>query len=69
MIKSQESNINNLTKKEQELKEKGDKIYENFQNIQQLLKEAKNRDMLEKMKQKRLIKDYDMKEKTISVEL
>jgi predicted ribosome quality control (RQC) complex YloA/Tae2 family protein len=69
MIKSQETSIAQLAKKEQELKEKGDRIYENFQNIEKLLSEAKDRNNLEKMKQSKKIKNYDLKEKTITVEL
>lgn len=69
MARSQESSISQLGKKEQELKERGDKIYENFQKIQQLLEEAKDRNMLEKLKQNKQIKDYSLKEKTITVEL
>jgi predicted ribosome quality control (RQC) complex YloA/Tae2 family protein len=69
MIKSQESSLVQLAKKEKELKEKGDKIYENFQKIEKLLAESKDRIVLEKLKQSKQIKNYDLKEKTIMVGL
>jgi len=72
MINSQETVIKNLSDKEQELREKGDMIYSNFQKVEKILNEAKKeqtKDALEKMKKEKIIKNYDLKEKTITLEL
>lgn len=72
MIKSQESTIKKLSKQEEESKEKGDIIYGNFQKVEQVLSEAKKsqtKDGLEKLKKEKKIKNYDLKDKTITVEL
>ncbi|MBW2992599.1 NFACT family protein [Candidatus Woesearchaeota archaeon] len=72
MIKSQESAVEKLSKKEQEMKDKGDMIYANFQKIEQILSQVKQdptKEMLEKLKQEKKIKDYNLKDKTITLEL
>lgn len=72
MLKSQESAVEKLTKKGNDMKSKGDKIYERFQQIDELLKLAKQdptKENLEKLKNEKKIKSYNLKEKTIMVEL
>lgn len=72
IIKSQEATVKKLSKKELESREKGDIIYSNFQKIKELLDSVKGKDVKEvllKLKEDKKIKDFNLKEKTMTLEL
>lgn len=72
IIRSQEATVKKLSKKEQESKDKGDLIYANFQTVKEildLLKGGELKEIIQKLKQEKKIKDFNLKEKTITVDV
>ena len=76
IIDEQKDTMKNMGKKEIELRQKGELIYHNYQLINEILREinkAKEKyswqDIKKKLKGHKVVKDIDIKEKKITVEI